>query len=285
MKKWRVLGLQHDRILMYHGTPPGDAAGLERQLRLVRVAFRVVPLHELACAESNGRARVALTFDDGLRSNVEVAYPILRKLGLTATFFVCPGLIERGRWLWNHEARERLRTLEPQALAELARQLDAPLEIEAFVEWLKTLPIAVRRRAEDEIRAATARFTPTPAQRAQFDLAGWEELARLDPRVVAIGSHTMTHPILTSLSAEETDAEMRESRMALEKRLDRPISLFCYPNGDLNDAALGAARRYYRAAVTVQSGTLRGKVDPHLMPRFSANPQRTRRLVRRMLLG
>src|ERR1043165_4790506 len=202
---------------MYHGTPRRDAAALERQLRFLRLAFPVVPLDKLA-ERGKGRARVALTFDDGLRSNVEVAYPILRELGLTATFFVCPGLIERGQWLWNHEAREPLGALEPQALAELARQLDAPAEVEAFVEWLKTLPIAARRRAEDEIRAATPRFKPTLAQRAQFDLAGWEELGRLDPRVVAIGSHTMTHPILTSLSAEETDAEMRESRMALEKR-------------------------------------------------------------------
>src|SRR5262245_23977444 len=122
MKECGVLGLQHDRILMYHATPRRDAAALERQLRLVRFAFPVVPLGRLASgsdAGDNGRARVALTFDDGLRSNVAVAYPILRKLGLTATFFVCPGLIERGQWLWNQEARERLRSLGAHALVEL----------------------------------------------------------------------------------------------------------------------------------------------------------------------
>ena len=285
MKKLRMFGLQHDRILMYHGTPPPVAAGLERQLRLVSLAFRVVPLHELACGDGNGGARVALTFDDGLRDNVDVAYPILRRLGLTATFFVCPGLIEGGRWLWNHEARERLRTLEPQALGELAKRLGSPAEVEALVEWLKTLPIAARRHAEDEIRAATPLFRPSAEQRAQFDLASWEDLARLDPRLVGIGSHTMTHPILTSLGAEETDAEIRDSRSLLEQRLERPVSLFCYPNGALNEAALASARRYYRAAVTVQRGALQGKVDPHLMPRFSADPQRTRRLVRRMVFG
>jgi peptidoglycan/xylan/chitin deacetylase (PgdA/CDA1 family) len=95
----------------------------------------------------------------------------------------------------------------------------------------------------------------------------------------------MTHPILTSLSAQETEHEIRESRAVLEKRLERPVSLFCYPNGDLNEAALASARRYYRAAVTVKPGALQGKVDPHLMPRFAANPERTRRLVRRMVFG
>src|SRR5436309_15811972 len=121
---------------MYHGTPRRDAAALERQLRLVSLAFPVVPLDTLM-AGKNGRARVALTFDDGLRSNVEVAYPILCKLGLSATFFVCPGLIDREQWLWNHEARQRLLSLPPAAFEELATLLGAPTGVEAFIEWMK----------------------------------------------------------------------------------------------------------------------------------------------------
>jgi len=39
-----VLALLQDRILMYHGTPRRDAGALERQLRMVSLAFPVVPL-------------------------------------------------------------------------------------------------------------------------------------------------------------------------------------------------------------------------------------------------
>lgn len=280
-----MLGLSHDRILMYHGTPRADAAALERQLRLVSMAFPVVPLHDLATGKKGARPRVALTFDDGLRSNTEVAYPILRKLGLTATFFVCPGLIDGEQWLWNHEARQRLLTLDSDGLREVAESVGAPAAVEAFVEWMKTLDIARRRAVEAQIRAATPAFTPTDEQRHEFDLAGWTQLQSLDPRVVTIGSHTMTHPILTSLTAEETDAEMRESRFALEKRLEREVSLFCYPNGNLNDSALASARRYYRSAVTVEPGTVQEQADPHQLPRFVAHPRGMKRLVRRMVLG
>ena len=279
-----MLGLQHDRILMYHGTPRRDAAALERQLRLVSLAFPVVPLDQLMDGR-NGRARVALTFDDGLRSNVAVAYPILRKLGLTATFFVCPGLIDRGQWLWNHEARQRLLSLQQPELEELATLLGAPTGVEAFVEWMKTLKIAARRSVEQQVRGATPDFKPSAEQREEFDLASWQELERLDPSVVTIGSHTMTHPILTSLSAEETEAETRDSRIVLESRLERPVSIFCYPNGDLNDGALASARRHYRSAVTIELGRLQGDVDPHRLPRYAAHPQWTRRLARRMVLG
>src|ERR1700757_3576436 len=183
-----MLGLRHDRILMYHGTPRRDATALERQLRLVKLAFAVVSVEELRQG-SNGRARIALTFDDGLRSNAEVAYPILQKLGLTATFFVCPGLIERGQWLWNHEARQRLLSLGKRAA-----------EGEATIERMKTMKVAERRRVEEEIRASTPDFEPSRQEREEFDLASWDELRSLDPRTVTIGSPTMTHPLLTPLA-------------------------------------------------------------------------------------
>src|SRR4051794_24023070 len=146
---------------MYHGTPRSHAAALERQLRLVSLAFPIVPLNTLM-EGANGRARVAVTFDDGLRSNVEVAYPILRKLGINATFFVCPGLIEGEQWLWNHEARQRLLSIGIEAVKELAQTIGAPTDHAiGIVKWMKTLKIAARRQIEKQIRDATPKFKPS----------------------------------------------------------------------------------------------------------------------------
>jgi peptidoglycan/xylan/chitin deacetylase (PgdA/CDA1 family) len=269
-----------DCILMYHGTPERDAAGLARQLRAVAFFFDVVPLQQLCNSPRGRRRRVALTFDDGLRTNVTVAYPILRSLGLTATFFVCPGLIERGAWLWNHEARQRLRSLGAEARAALAKTLSAPAEPQPFVLWMKTLKLAERRRVEEEIRAATPHFEPTPRQREDFDLAGWDELRRLDPRVVTFGSHSMTHPILTSLSGDEVEVEIAGSRAALEAELGRPVVDFCYPNGAFDENVLATARRVYGRAVAVDEGSLRGDSDPHRLPRLAVQPDASLRLAR-----
>lgn len=274
-----------DSILMYHGTPSRDAAQLERQLRALSLVFQIVPLAELATPRRNGRRRVALTFDDGLKSNIEVAYPILRKLGLPATFYVCPGLIESGGWMWNHEARQRLLSLAPQALAELADTVGAPAEVEAFIDWMKGLKLAARQKVEADVRAATPGFRPSQAQRDEFDVAGWQELRALDPRVVTVGSHTMSHPILTSLGPDEVEAEMRESRSVLERELGREVKHFCYPNGDLDQQTVVAARRYYDSAVTVEPGSLDADVDPHRLPRFAADARRTLRLARRLAFG
>jgi Polysaccharide deacetylase len=118
-----------------YGAPPP----LERQLRYLRRVFNLVPFAALAASISAARAparrrQAAIIFDDGLRSNVRVAYPMLRALGIPATFFVCPGLIEERRWLWTHEARRRLQFAPPQLRRELARELGVSAEVEEFVE-------------------------------------------------------------------------------------------------------------------------------------------------------
>src|SRR5207237_9292973 len=142
---------------------------------------------ELMERGGSGRAErgrmVALTFDDGLRNNVEVAYPMLRRLGLPATFFICPGLIEEARWLWTHEMRRRLRWLDPADRQQPDR----------LVDWMKRLDIAARREVEHAVRDATARLVPSAAERDEFDLAGWEQLRRLQPGLPAIGTPTRTH--------------------------------------------------------------------------------------------
>lgn len=270
------------RILMYHGTPRREAAAFERQMRWLKSRFSIVPLRSvIAAADGRGALgrKVALTFDDGLRSNVEVAYPILHRLAIPATFFVCPGLVDRASWLWTHEARRRLMRLAPAARLELAMEWNAPAQVEPFVAWMKTLELDARRCVELRLREATPGFVPTLAERDEFDLAGWQSLRRLDPALVTIGSHTLTHVILPGASPNDLETEVRDSRKALETGLQRPVDFFAYPNGDHNAAAEASVRRHYRAAVTVLRGWVRRGADAHRLPRLAA-PSGVLRLAR-----
>jgi peptidoglycan/xylan/chitin deacetylase (PgdA/CDA1 family) len=256
------------RIVMFHGTPLRKAKMFERQLSYLARNFDIVPLESLARSPQGGK--LALTFDDGLRNNVSVLYPILKKLGVPATFFVCPGLIERRRWLWNHDARQRLLSLDREELAELAVEVGAPAGVEPFVGWMKTLDLRARSRVEKKLREATPGFTPSPEEREAFDLADWSELRSLDPRVVTIGSHGMTHAILTAIEPRQAEAEIRDSRRMIEKRLERPAEVFCYPNGNVDVVALDCARKHYRAAVTDAKGAVVPGCDPFMLPRVGA---------------
>jgi peptidoglycan/xylan/chitin deacetylase (PgdA/CDA1 family) len=267
---------------MYHGVDDDTIASFTEQLEFVARHFTVVPLGTIvaACGAGVVRGDVALTFDDGLRNNYSVVYPILKRLGLPATYFVCPGLIGSGRWLWTHEARERLRRIEPARRLSIDWAMAAPgVDIEDLIDHMKRLPLPARRGAEEQIRSLTPEFDPDPVLCARHDVMTWEELSALDPGLITIGSHTMSHPILTALSPDEIAFEIQESRRVLERRLVRQVAYFCYPNGEHDARAAKLVRASYRAAVTINEGAARRYDDPYRIPRIPVDPGDVPRLA------
>ncbi|HEV3009399.1 MAG TPA: polysaccharide deacetylase family protein [Burkholderiales bacterium] len=261
------------RILTFHGTPKEYSADLERQFRYLKRHFKIVSLPELVVRVQARSASIggllAVTFDDGLRNNVSVAYPILQRLGIPATFFVCPGLIERGRWLWNHQARQRLQFADAGLRRELGEQYDAPADVEGFIAWMKTLDLVSRHCVEKALREATPGYSPSAAERHQFDVARWDELWALDRSLVTIGSHGMTHAILPYLNAREVTFEVAESRRLIEARLGRPVELFAYPNGEHSPLVVECVRQHYAAAGADSAAWVRPASDPHVLPRIT----------------
>lgn len=263
------------RIVMYHGVPPEGAQTLAAQLRYLTRNFKVVSLETMVNRLANdarpGANEIVLTFDDGLRNNLTVVCPILRELNVPAAFFVCPALIENGAWLWNHEMRCRLQTLSAPALAELRMKLLAPgTSVDGIVEWMKTLRLPKRQQCEALVRLATPDFRPTPRQQAAFDIMSWDDLLSLDSRFITVGSHTLSHPILTTLSEQEIELELLDSRRCLEERLQRSVDFFCYPNGSYDKRVYQVVKKTYRAAVTTESGMVDGResFDLHRLPRI-----------------
>lgn len=260
---------------MYHGVAQQSAQSLDEQLRYLIRHFKVVSLETMLDRLANGSFPLAheivLTFDDGLRNNLTVVYPILRELRLPATMFVCPALVESGQWLWNHEMRCRLQTLALPDLAEVRMKLLAPgTSVDAIIEWMKTLWLQQRHMAEATIRQATRGFQPTAAQREAFDIMDWDDLRSLDCNLITVGSHTLSHPILTTLNGGEIESEILESRRCLEDRLERKVDFFCYPNGAYDKRAYQLVQKTYRAAVTTESGVIDGSqgLDLHRLPRI-----------------
>jgi peptidoglycan/xylan/chitin deacetylase (PgdA/CDA1 family) len=264
---------------MFHGVDEVEmpVEDFEANLRWLAARFDIVPLATLVDGLLQGRApgprgEMALTFDDGLGNHFDVAYPVLRKLGLPATYFVCPELIERQAWIWNQEARERLKSLGEPARHEFGeRTLGlSSAGVEALVERMKKLSLADRRRAEDALRACTPAFEASALQRRRFDPLTWDKLAQLDPALVTIGSHTLSHPILPTIDDAMLERELRDSRLLLEQRLGRTVDLFCYPNGAQDDRVHAVVARHYRAAVTTRYGLVTATADAHRMMRIPA---------------
>lgn len=266
------------RIIMLHGlgTPEYPAEVFRAQLRLLTRVFQIVPLEQVLQARVSGRdsrPKLALTFDDGLRNNLTVVYPILREFSAPATFFVCPGLLETGRWPWNLECRARLSRMSAGQRRPITEALGLGSgDIEAVVAKLKRIPYGERVAVEQQVRQATPDFAPTDGERLEYDMMTWKELKSLDPTLVTIGGHSLNHEILTQLEPEHLEREIGECRVWLERELMRPVRHFCYPDGAYDTRVLECAARHFDTAVTTEKDWVPRQPSVHRLPRIPVAP-------------
>ena len=98
----------------------------------------------------------------------------------------------------------------------------------------------------------------------------WGQLRGLEARGVEIGSHTVRHRDLRTLSDAELRYELVESRRRLERALGHAVPWLAYPYGGHDARVVRAARAAgYSLAVTTESGTLQRASAPLELRRLS----------------
>jgi peptidoglycan/xylan/chitin deacetylase (PgdA/CDA1 family) len=268
-------------ILMFHYIEQESGEEFHELLRYLSRSFTVVSLESLLEESTGNRPPrsmvIALTFDDGLRNQRTVAYPILSDLRLPATFYVCPGLIGRANTTWTWEMWCRLPWLPEADRLELFDGGKDASDPETITNWMKELPMHKRTQLEEEIRARSPHFSYTERERNRYGLMSWNELAELDPSLINIGSHSMTHPDLPQLDQDALIGELKDSRALLETRLGRSVHDLAYPNGSHNDPVVRATAEVYRSAVTTVCGAIGPGDSVYTLKRIGAtlDPQWT----------
>lgn len=275
-------------ILIFHRVLPEpdplcadvpSAAEFEARMRWIKAWFNVLPLEraiDMLYAGTIPSRALAVTFDDGYADNEELAAPILKRLGLSATFFVSTGFLGGG-CMWNDQVIEAIRAARGDRLD--LRQLGLasyPLEsiearrqaIASVLNGIKHLEPGRRLEVTSEIvRMAGGRPSPRLMMRV-------DQVRSLRQLGMDVGAHTVTHPILTRLDADAAHAEMRDSKQVLEDILGEPVRLFAYPNGvpvqDYAAPHIAMARDCgFTAAVSTAWGAASMQSDRYQLPRFT----------------
>lgn len=95
----------------------------------------------------------------------------------------------------------------------------------------------------------------------------WSDLGELAARGFEIGSHTATHPHLTTLTDGELDRELADSRVRIEDELKHPCRFLAYPYGEHDARVQAAAQRAgYQAAFALWAGA--DRANRYALPRI-----------------
>lgn len=79
----------------------------------------------------------------------------------------------------------------------------------------------------------TMKFTPQCSE-AAYHILRWDQIYEMADYGIEFGSHTCTHPELTTISLKESEEEIARSREDLKIKLGSDTVSFCYPRGKLN---------------------------------------------------
>jgi peptidoglycan/xylan/chitin deacetylase (PgdA/CDA1 family) len=187
---------------------------------------------------------VVITFDDGYHDNYVNALPVLEEAGVSATFFITTGFVNRNTEFFHHEI-ERILFQDrryPKALENFrgtgqtwpSETLDERRNLYfALHDLVKKMKIDHRDECMEKLRQwagvdATARNSNR--------VMSLDELVEFSKHsCVRIGAHTVNHPQLSQLSYKEQYLEIAQSKKALENWTQKNVLTFAYPYGTLRD--------------------------------------------------
>lgn len=226
---------------------------LERQIDWLARRFEIMPLDELGSHLENGRPfpqpAAAVTFDDGYSDVYRHAYPLLRRKGIPAAFFVVTGLVDTGRpqlfdrlyLLLQMLQRKRARLgltvgrvlestgIDPQGLKQLHS-----LDDDAFGVMTAVLTIIPRQQLETAITKLENEVSLKTDLLGEMAPLSWEMVQTMHRGGMTIGSHTKSHLLLTTETLKTAKRELTESKQVLESYLGTSARHFAYPDGRFN---------------------------------------------------
>jgi peptidoglycan/xylan/chitin deacetylase (PgdA/CDA1 family) len=220
-------------------------AQFRRQMETVARYGTPIGIDDLIRALGGGplpRNPVMVTFDDGYRSCHDLALPILRAVGVRATFFVATSFVtERRVYWWERIAivlgLARRQARRPGAAVryprDLALDVDDPRLPATLTNIIKnTAELDVERFLRELEAALGIAWTPElEVGHADQLIMTWDHVRALARAGMDVESHGRRHRVLQTLDDATLRDELVESRRELEAELGRPVRALAYPVG------------------------------------------------------
>jgi peptidoglycan/xylan/chitin deacetylase (PgdA/CDA1 family) len=253
----------------------------ERHMELIAQRFTAISLDDIALFLKGDKTlpqrAVAITFDDGYKDNVRLAAPILNRFGIPGLFYVLVGAVDRSKAPWYCLLRHAFWTARNPKWTDPTTSTvhdltDSRAREVAFMDAAGICAKSSAAAREELVQNATHSLGPEPFPNESDLMMTWDDARTLVKSGHIVGSHTMTHPNVAHVSADDARSELADSKLKLEKELGAPVKHFSYPHPALNppwnEATLKITGELgYATAVTTTVGAVRSDARPLAIPR------------------
>lgn len=255
----RFLTKKHPKILMYHRIGNGEDYGsltvsqFQDHLNIIRKHFNPVSLSSLVaqnekrCVKNNS---VAITFDDGYYDFAKYAFPLLMENDIPATIFITTGFVNGDLWLWPDQIKYAIDNTERNSLYLENFGVEIMVAGNEVQAWniLSDYCLTVSENEKKSIIRIIFKklgvdfpdFTPD-----SYRPLSWNQINEFISEGLEIGSHSVSHPILSKVNNNQLVTEIQSSRKSIIENTGVYPKGFCFPNGmpdDFNEKVKIAVR-------------------------------------------
>jgi peptidoglycan/xylan/chitin deacetylase (PgdA/CDA1 family) len=244
-----------------------DEEHFDAQLETIAARFRVINSSELLELIEGGAGitepLAMISFDDGYEDNYSKAFPLLAARNLPAIFFLPTNFIGTANIPWWDAVAWLVRNTDENILQ--LRGLGEPITVETVdiarsirqvLRWFKGRPNTSSIEKLEELAVACNCELEADAASALF--MTWDQAREMLNAGMDIGSHTLSHQILSDLNLDEQREELSRSKSILETEIGSEVSVLAYPAGGLDSYTRETARLArgcgYRAAFNFTKG-------------------------------
>lgn len=236
--------------LTYHKI--SDPDNFERQLLYLKERFNIIGHPDIInYFEGNELPKnpLILTFDDGDISNYTIAFPLLKKCGIPAIFFVITDLINTDKPFWWDEIEYYL----GKSIADKK------------VWETKKWPNPERQSYLEELREKSGK---PPLKYPQLTSV---QLKEMNDAGILIANHSHTHPMFDRCTPEELNEELTKSCSRLRDLGFNP-EVFAYPNGNFSAVAEERLKEHgIKYSFLFDHKINKGKINPLRISRLIVN--------------
>ncbi len=250
----KILSRSTPKILMYHRFSENPQPGFvhreafEKQIEYLKNNFNLVTLDDLVKNYQQqgffSKNTIVITIDDGYNDFYEIAFPVLKKYNVPATFFVTTRFVDGDFWLWPDCVRYILEHSNEIDLSRISSDLEYTskqmTDRDRQTVWgmIITFLLSI---AEDEknhwlVRFAELQNVKIPNEPIEeYRAVSWSQVNELDANNIEIGAHTQTHPSLGRLKENQLSVEILGAVEIIQNQIGHSPRSFCFPNGQPSD--------------------------------------------------